>query len=333
MTTYRSDRDLVVEQFDWDSYTATLDVEPRHRDQYRIFPLDIPFSATEMECLRKGHESEDMGDHWDIHVKENMLICLDSWGGQCTHIARFTPDGDGYRLLDAIDFLNQEKCSSAEAAGWMLNMFSSMLNARHFEWEQEDSFNSWLWHSPPRQPRRKLARLAKRLPGLRTKFQKAFAKWINASQLDLRIPIQLGKRTHKIWGFSFKGIAPQLSASLIDQGGYHELVVGVDWQGQCWDLLLSLEVNPKVDGSIHTCGWCQDEEQHHATSREELWGSHLFFPLLDWVNNKLSVANWLVLHNWDGATAAELAIERPADRPRQTVLALKVDGSAMARSG
>jgi hypothetical protein len=44
------------------------------------------------------------------------------------------------------------------------------------------------------------------------------------------------------------------------------------------------------------CRECLPEYKKLFVSREALWADHLFEALLNWVNEKLARAQWLVLH-------------------------------------
>ena len=66
--------------------------------------------------------------------------------------------------------------------------------------------------------------------------------------------------------------------------------VGVDWDGECWDLLASFDVSAQpVVG-----GWENDlfmpEARVVRPSREEVWREDGFEMLLDWINTELVLA-------------------------------------------
>lgn len=103
---------------------------------------------------------------------------------------------------------------------------------------------------------------------------------------------------------SFNGIHPAIGASLTSR----ELSVFADWQGQTWDLLLSLDVLPWRARSGYICELCQAEERTIFPNLEALWRDHLFEPLLTWVNTRLAMSDALDLYGSpsSGSTHAEL---------------------------
>jgi len=146
--------------------------------------------------------------------------------------------------------------------------------------------------------------------------------WIDANRSAFAVPVRLGRRTRKYWQISFDGIMPNVSAVLIGIGSQNELVIAAYWQGECWDLFVSFEASPIRKGAAYFCELCEENHRRAFGSRQEIWLDHLFMPFLDWVNNMLAPANWLVLDNYDGATSAMLSVERPSDEIGRIVIPL-----------
>jgi len=157
---------------------------------------------------------------------------------------------------------------------------------------------------------------------LRPRIQRAFMAWLDANRSSFAVPVQLGRRTGKHWKIRFGGITPYVSAVLIGNGTQSELVVAAEWQGECWDLFASFETLPCRYGALYFCALCEKSQHQVFGSRQELWFDHLFAPFLDWVNQKLAPANWLVLDDHGGATSAALSVERPDDEANRIILSL-----------
>jgi hypothetical protein len=123
---------------------------------------------------------------------------------------------------------------------------------------------------------------------------------------------------------------PALSAALINS----EINVTVEWQGECWDFLLSLDVLPKQTAGGYVCGHCltampsdsrsaatKPEERTIFPSLEALWRDHLFEPFLKWVNEKLATADAVGLYGSPscGWTHAELISNHDARRTKPDI--------------
>jgi hypothetical protein len=118
------------------------------------------------------------------------------------------------------------------------------------------------------------------------------------------VKIRLGKRTDRFWEFSFVGINTAIQGALTT----YEINVAAEYANDCWDLLLSLEAEPRqARGGGVFCDICLPEARRVFPDRPALWVNHLFEPFLDWVNDNLAKAKWLALHgDPDFATWARL---------------------------
>jgi hypothetical protein len=133
---------------------------------------------------------------------------------------------------------------------------------------------------------------------------RAFIDWLEEVRLRLAIALEVRGRVGRHIELSFDGIHPAIGASLTSR----ELSVFADWQGQTWDLLLSLDVLPRRARSGYICELCQPEERPIFPNLEALWRDHLFEPLLTWVNTRLAISDALDLYGSpsSGSTHAEL---------------------------
>jgi hypothetical protein len=147
--------------------------------------------------------------------------------------------------------------------------------------------------------------------------QKAFLQWFSETAPRFAVPVQIKEPNDRLGStiqdrtedagslhLEFTG-NPALSAALINS----EINITVEWQGECWDFLLSLDVLPKETADGYVCGYClsampsdsrsagtKPEERTIFPSLEALWRDHLFEPFLQWVNEKLAVAHTIGLY-------------------------------------
>jgi hypothetical protein len=137
---------------------------------------------------------------------------------------------------------------------------------------------------------------------------RVFHDWLDGNRSRFAHPVELQKKPGQ-WGkYSFAGIHPAISGSLTESG----LNVSAEYQGECWDLLFDVDAYPKKVPEGYVCRECLPGYQKLFVSRSDLWADHLFERLLNWVNEELSRAQWLVLeaippeYSW-----AHLAETRP----------------------
>jgi hypothetical protein len=106
----------------------------------------------------------------------------------------------------------------------------------------------------------------------------------------------------------------------------------VEWNEECWDLLLSLDSAPRRGRTGYFCEYCLDyfrdtnpgeEFTRIFPSREGVWADHLFEPFLKWVNDDLANAKWLGLFgNPEKATWAKLTDAPPEGDHAKNMAAL-----------
>lgn len=170
----------------------------------------------------------------------------------------------------------------------------------------------------------------KRLP--RPRIQRAFVCWFRENRGRFKTSVRVAKVSARLVELQFPGQPDCLSASLSPDG----LNVYVTWQGECWDLLCSLEASPFHTAEGWKCRQCVIENADSARffpSRESLWQDHLFEPFLRWVNEKLAPARWLRVSRTQGATWAELIRDESApSNPGMTLLLVqqlkRIDGGS-----
>jgi len=66
----------------------------------------------------------------------------------------------------------------------------------------------------------------------------------------------------------------------------------------------------------YICEWCTERGPPRPfPNRSALLANHLYEPLLEWVNEQLAPAHWLILRTIPGMTEAEITIAPPAAKP------------------
>ncbi len=122
-------------------------------------------------------------------------------------------------------------------------------------------------------------------------IQRAFLSWLDMNHERFDVKIRLGARTDAVQEFSFAGIVGAISGAVTP----YEINVYVIHEGDCWDLLLSLDAYPKRTRGGFFCADCAPDARAFFPDRPALWADHLFEPLLQWVNESLATAKWLAL--------------------------------------
>jgi hypothetical protein len=136
----------------------------------------------------------------------------------------------------------------------------------------------------------------------RPHFQRAFVEWLKFNASRFLVSVRISCVNSQGVALCFPDHPPYLAVWL-DQAG---LNVSVEWQGECKDLLLSLDAVPQFEHGIYRCSLCVDADQSWPTLAA-LWCDHLYEPFLSWVNGELATARKLRIYEIEGgSTWAEL---------------------------
>ena len=107
----------------------------------------------------------------------------------------------------------------------------------------------------------------KQLP--RPRYQRAFVRWFDENRSSFEIPVRVTKITARGVELKFKNHPDCLTVFLSSD----ELNVHVNWQGRCWDILISLDAYIAHPPDGYQCKLCMDDHPESATlfpSREAL---------------------------------------------------------------
>jgi hypothetical protein len=155
----------------------------------------------------------------------------------------------------------------------------------------------------------------------------AFLSWRRSAASRLAIPVRTRGYLMQHILLTVDGINPAINAFLTS----NELKVVVDWDGQNWDTLLSLDVTPLRSAGGYICECCEPERRTVFPTLESLLRDHLFEPFLAWVNGELAVADTIGLYGSpaDGYTQAKLLHREDLSRGSPgRVIALRTTKSA-----
>ena len=140
----------------------------------------------------------------------------------------------------------------------------------------------------------------------RSQLFRAFQSWYARNQHRLPYRFILTNVTKHHLELRLAGVQEAISIRVDKQA----LSICVDWQGTCWDMLLSLDVIPMRSEKGCYCAWCALEgKQDIYSSRKELWEDLFFEPLARWLEERLKPATLLCLNGSLGeSTSARLVV-------------------------
>lgn len=162
-----------------------------------------------------------------------------------------------------------------------------------------------------------MLRAKAKFPKVRRKIHRAFYQWYCGIQKELQLECVKHRDNYLV--MQMPGLNSVISFVLTAW----EINVAVEWQGQCWDLLIAFDAWPKHASEGYYCSLCDEDSRVFYPNRIELWRDHLFKPFLDWVNNELRRHQSLFIHENQQATWASLI--QGSDEHDVVILPLWVD--------
>ncbi len=172
----------------------------------------------------------------------------------------------------------------------------------------------------------------------RPRIQRAFVRWLRGSRARFVVPVCLTKISKRNVELHFLNYPDCLSVSL----SRDEINVHVNWLGDFWDMLVSLDVHAFRTQGGYKCEFCKHDYGESIalfTSREALWQDHLFDPFLKWVNEELALARWLQMSvvanggtTWAKLIRDESALQEP-ERALPNMQQFKCDEEQSAHVG
>jgi hypothetical protein len=181
-----------------------------------------------------------------------------------------------------------------------------------------------------RKPRRRMRIRASELKTVkvRPRIQRAFFAWLIRNRKRLSFDLLIEGRTDTVVEFSFVGVNRAIAAVLTRDG----ITVSAEWEGDCWDFLMDQDSYPEHGPTGYFCSLCLHyfRETHPGEaftrifpSQEAVWADDIFEPFLEWVNDDLAKATYLVLFGTpDYGTWAKLLDAPPEGEAAERVAAL-----------
>lgn len=137
----------------------------------------------------------------------------------------------------------------------------------------------------------------------RRRIQRAFCQWLAGSREALAIPITVSRRRAGYLECRLTGISTVLKIMLTS----YALVVAVERDGECWDLLACFDAVPKKSGEGYVCSFCDPDKRPRYVSREALWRDEIFEPFRTWINDTLAPNEWVACYQiGHGSTWAKI---------------------------
>lgn len=145
-----------------------------------------------------------------------------------------------------------------------------------------------------------------RFPKVRSRIEKAFIGWYREYEKQWQLPLLLLCRKDGQMSFTMQGLSPNICIHL------HAWEFGVyaEWQGECWDLLISYSAFSEPTENGYFDIFTMPDYREIYPTRERLWYAELFEPMMNWINNQLLPAKWVGLYKCKGGWWAEM-IEAP----------------------
>jgi hypothetical protein len=147
----------------------------------------------------------------------------------------------------------------------------------------------------------------------RPRHHRYFLDWYALNRKRFACELQLIDLPGEWVRFSFTGINRAIEGSLTRAG----ISVSVDYQDYCWDLIFDEDCSAVQVAGGFVCRLAVPGTHIVFKDRRAMWTDHQFEPFLDWVNERVAPANWLVLEgDVPGWSAARLTVEAPTAEDR-----------------
>jgi hypothetical protein len=133
--------------------------------------------------------------------------------------------------------------------------------------------------------------------------RKTFDRWLAHSAGRFRHPPRVVVSRKDYFVLQFAGITPAIKCVIKKEGMVEIYAI---YQGKGWDILTDFDVSERrTSTGQYYCDLCTSLDMF--ASREALWVTHSFEPLLAWTNEHCHASQWLCLFGEpEGSTWAEL---------------------------
>jgi hypothetical protein len=132
--------------------------------------------------------------------------------------------------------------------------------------------------------------------------RKTFDRWLAHSAARFHHPPRIVLQRKRSIELQFAGVTPAIRCAISTEG---IVDIYASDQREWWDSLADFDVVPRRNAMGHYyCGLCPSPELFR--SREALWVTHSYEPLLAWTNTHFQASQWLWLCRVGGMTWAGL---------------------------
>ncbi len=126
--------------------------------------------------------------------------------------------------------------------------------------------------------------------------RKTFDRWIAHNARRFHYPPYVVLQRKEYFMLQFRGITPALRCRISTWGAVE---IPVIYQRTEWDMLTDFDVvEQRTSTGQYYCNLCTPPDMF--ASREALWVTHSFEPLLAWTNENFHVSQWLCLFGLKG---------------------------------
>lgn len=126
--------------------------------------------------------------------------------------------------------------------------------------------------------------------------RKTFDRWIADNDMRFHYPPRLVLQRKEYFVLQFADITPALRCYINKWGAVEIRVI---YQRMEWDMLTDFDVSERCTSTgQYYCNLCTPPDMF--ASREALWVTHCFEPLLAWTNENFHVSQWLCLFGIKG---------------------------------
>lgn len=153
-----------------------------------------------------------------------------------------------------------------------------------------------------------------------TRFLHNFLHWYATHHADLPFRFYIRQRLATGWYLGIHGIHPCIQIFL----GKNALCVAVEWEGECWDLLLDLDIVPVRTSTGYQCALCEPLYKKLFRSKKAL-REHHYEDFALWLMGNLLPRQWLYLYrHQNGGTSASFEPDHKDSQSLTTAIEINI---------
>ncbi len=163
-------------------------------------------------------------------------------------------------------------------------------------------------------------------------LNKTFENWLKQNRSRFSHQPVIARMVKRSYVLRFAGITPHVEWHI--RHGHENFAssgIVVMYRNECWDILFDSDLQERRTSSGgRYCETCNPEHRKTYASREGLWISHAFEPMLDWTMREFKPSNLLYLLAEKGSSISAHIVKNddlgttPNDRNLAVVLPLLI---------